>query len=87
MFVKIVADVGGFAPYHIIEAKHVTWRDIGEGETEDIPDMYDIGDYGVYSTYKKVRLELTLDDSHFWLECGVVYIMNSDGKTIDTIHA
>lgn len=85
MFVKIITDVAPFAPYHLSEAKHINWQWIDEDETEDIPDMYSTEDYGVYSSYKKVQLILQLDDVHFFLESGEVYIMNNDGKTIDTI--
>ena len=86
MYVKIVTDVESFAPYHLSEARHINWRRIDEDEAEDIPDMYSTEDYGVYSSYKKVQLVLQLDDVHFFLESGTVYIMNNDGKTIDTIH-
>ena len=88
MYIKLLNTVGSMRDAHILEGKDVSWRRIqDDDERETVESCLDTGDYGLYNNPKKISLEITLDDTMLLLEQGDVYIMNDNGKTIDSIHA
>ena len=87
MYIKIVNTVGTSRGGFILEGKELNWERIESIEKAEEQESYaEVGDYGLYDNPQKISLVVTLDGTTILLERGDVYVMNNEGKTVDTIY-
>ena len=87
MYVKIENLVGIQQDGYIFECNVFSWERIDNSKGgEQLESDAVVGDYGIYNKPQDIRLALLVDDTTILLESGDVYVMNEQGKTVDSIH-
>ena len=87
MYVKIENMVGAHIDGYILECKTLSWERVDNAKAgAQLESDANVGDYGIYNNSSEIKLALIVDDTTFLLERGDVYVMNEQGKTVDSIH-